>query len=297
MMRSLPLLLLVFFAISIASAQQPAIADPSHPALPLWSSGAPGAIGTAEEDTPTLAAYLPTQNPTHSAVIVAPGGGYAHLAMDKEGYKIAEWFNAHGVAAFVLKYRLGPKYHHPIEMEDAQRAIRTVRANAARYGIAEEHIGMMGFSAGGHLASTVGTHFDAGVVTSNDAIEHASSRPDFLILCYPVITLRAEAAHAGSGKYLLGDKPDPALITLLSNEEQVTSQTPPTFLWSTTDDGTVPVMNSVQFYSALVKNKVPAEIHIFRHGSHGLGLAQSSPDVSIWPELMLHWMVANGWAQ
>ncbi|ADV82305.1 alpha/beta hydrolase [Terriglobus saanensis] len=273
-----------------------AVAD-GHVAVPLWSGAAPGAQGTASADIPTLTTYLPTSNPTKTAVIVAPGGGYAHLALDHEGAQVAQWLNAHGVAAFVLTYRLGPKYHHPVELGDAQRAIRTVRASAEKNGIATDHIGMLGFSAGGHLASTAGTHFDAGNVTATDPIEQVSSRPDFLVLAYPVISLRPAVGHVGSAKNLLGDNPDPALVTLLSNDEQVTPQTPPSFIWSTTDDATVPVMNSVLFYSALVKNKVQAELHIFRHGKHGLGLAQGDVDIKVWPDLLLHWMAANGWAQ
>jgi acetyl esterase/lipase len=273
-----------------------AVAD-GHVAVPLWSGPAPAAQGSAPGDIPTLTTYLPTSNPTKTAVIVAPGGGYAHLALDHEGAQVAQWLNAHGVAAFVLTYRLGPKYHHPVELGDAQRAIRTVRASAEKNGLATDHVGMMGFSAGGHLTSTAGTHFDAGNAASADPIERVSSRPDFLVLGYPVISLRPAVGHVGSAKNLLGDNPDPALVTLLSNDEQVTPQTPPSFIWSTTDDATVPVMNSVLFYSALVKNKVQAELHIFRHGRHGLGLAQGDVDIKVWPDLLLYWMAANGWAQ
>jgi acetyl esterase/lipase len=156
---------------------------------------------------------------------------------------------------------------------------------------------MWGFSAGGHLTSTVGTHFTAGNPDSADKIERESTRPDFMILAYPVITLTSPNTHSGSAKNLLGISPDPALISLLSNEKQVTPQTPPTFIFSTTDDNAVPVINSVLFYEALLENHVPAEMHLFRHGRHGLGLAQSDPDLKIWPTLLLHWLSANGWAQ
>jgi acetyl esterase/lipase len=216
--------------------------------------------------------------------------------MTKEGSDIAHWLNEHGVAAFVLKYRLGPTYHNPIELEDAQRAIRMVRANAAEYGIAPDHLGMWGFSAGGHLTATTGTHFDAGNPSATDAIDRQSSRPDFLILAYPVITMLDPYVHAGSRRFLLGDDPDAALEQSMSAELQVTKDTPPTFLFSTTDDKTVPVMNSVMFYSALVKAGVPAEMHLFQHGSHGSGLGVENPGLSVWPDLLIKWMRERGYA-
>lgn len=263
----------------------------------LWPGGAPGALGTTPADQPRLTAFLPAANPTKSAVVVAPGGGYEHLATEKEGFAVAGWLNAHGVAAFVLEYRLGPKYHHPIELGDAQRAIRLVRANAASYGVSTDHIGMWGFSAGGHLAATAGTHFDAGDPAAADPIARVSSRPDFLVLAYPVITMQDPYVHQGSRRALLGENPDPALVEQLSNELQVTGRTPPAFLFATTDDHTVPVMNSVLFYAALVKAKVPAEMHLYQHGPHGTGLAQGFPDLKSWPDLLARWMTANGWME
>jgi acetyl esterase/lipase len=261
----------------------------------LWPAGAPGAMGDEDVDKPTLTVYLPTvANATKTGVVVAPGGGYQHLSMQKEGSDIAAWLNARGVAAFVLKYRLGPKYHHPIELGDAQRAIRTVRANAAEYGIEADHVGMWGFSAGGHLAATAGTRFDAGNASATDVVERQSSRPDFLVLAYPVITLMEPLAHAGSRKYLLGDNPDPALVQSLSAETQVTKDTPPTFLFATTEDKTVPVLNSVMFYTALVKAGVPAELHVFQHGAHGAGLAVANPELRVWPDLLAKWMRERG---
>jgi len=263
----------------------------------LWPGGAPGATGDAEVDKPTLTVYLPTgENATKTGVVVAPGGGYQHLSMQKEGSDIAHWLNARGVAAFVLQYRLGPTYHNPIELGDAQRASWLVRAHASEYGVAEDHVGIWGFSAGGHLAATTGTHFDVGNESSNDPVEKKGSRPDFLILAYPVITLEAPDAHAGSRKYLLGDDPDPALVASLSAETQVTKETPPTFLFATTEDKTVPVINSVMFYSALVKAGVPAELHIFQHGAHGAGLAAANPQLSVWPDLLIKWMRERGYA-
>jgi acetyl esterase/lipase len=264
--------------------------------MPLWPNGAPGALGSSEDDTPTIAAFLPASNPTKTAVVIAPGGGYTHLSMVREGSDVAAWLNAHGVAAFVLKYRLGMKYHSPIELGDAQRAIRTVRADAAKYGIAADHIGMWGFSAGGHLTATAGTLFDAGNAAATDPIEQQSSRPDFLILAYPVITMEDPYAHKGSRTYLLGDSPTQAQTEGMSPELHVTAQTPPTFLFSTTDDHTVPVMNSVMFYSALVKAGVPAEMHIFQHGAHGSGLGAGNPQLSVWPDLLLKWMRERGYA-
>jgi acetyl esterase/lipase len=266
------------------------------PTMPLWPDKAPGALGDTPDDTPTLTVYLPTMpNPTKTGVVVAPGGGYTHLSMTKEGDDIALWLNSLGVAAFVVKYRLGPKYHAPIQLEDAQRAMRTVRANAAEYGIAPDHVGMWGFSAGGHLTAWTGTSFDWGNATSTDPIERQGSRPDFLILAYPVITLEAPLAHAGSRLNLLGENPDPAEVKSHSVELKVTKDTPPTFLFSTTDDKTVPVQNSVMFYSALVDAGVPAELHIFQHGAHGAGLAKANPQLSVWPDLLAKWMRERGY--
>jgi len=262
----------------------------------LWANGAPGAVGDADDDKPTITAYIPATNPTKTAVVIAPGGGYVHLSMVKEGSDVAAWLNGHGVAAFVLKYRLGPKYHNPIELGDAQRAIRTVRADAAKYGIAPDHIGMWGFSAGGHLTATAGTMFDEGDAAATNPIERQSSRPDFLVLAYPVITMLDPYVHKGSRLYLLGDAPTQEEMEAMSPELHVTAQTPPTFLFTTTDDKTVPVMNSVMFYSALVKAGVPAEMHIFQHGGHGSGLGVGNPQLSVWPDLLIKWMRERGYA-
>ena len=285
---------------TVAKTETPAVAKTDVPAhgktILLWPEGAPKAAGKAPEDTPTLTIFLPAKNSTRTGVLVAPGGGYSHLSMQHEGEDIAHWLNARGVAAFVLKYRLGPVYHHPVELGDAQRAMRLVRAGAKEYGILPDHIGMWGFSAGGHLAATTGTHYDAGDAASPDLIERQSCRPDFLILAYPVITLLVPNVHGGSRKYLLGDDPSEAVLANLSDETQVTKDTPPTFLFATTDDGVVPVMNSVAFYSALVKAGVPAEMHLFQHGSHGVGLAEGNPQLSIWPDLLIKWMRERGLA-
>jgi acetyl esterase/lipase len=256
----------------------------------LWPNGAPGALGTADEDKPSLAIYPATgPNKTQTGVVVCPGGGYAHLAMDHEGIQIAAWLNNLGISAYVLKYRLGPKYHHPVEMWDVQRAIRYVRSRAADLAIRPDHIGVWGFSAGGHLASTAATHF-ATSDSDADPIDRQSARPDFAILSYPVITMLEPYVHSGSRRNLLGDQPDPALALLLSNELQVTTQTPPTFLFHTTEDQVVPVENSILYYLALKKAGVPVEMHIYQKGRHGVGLAQTDPILRTWPDHLAAWL-------
>jgi acetyl esterase/lipase len=260
----------------------------------LWPNGAPGAQGSESIDQPTLYPFVvPAGRGVGTAVIVCPGGGYQHLSMEKEGSDIARWLNSLGVTAFVLQYRLGPKYHHPIELGDAQRAIRTVRTKASDYRIDPSRIGIMGFSAGGHLASSAGTHFDAGDSAASDPIDRASSRPDFLILGYPVISFVAYT-HQGSKTALLGANPDPKLVDTMSSELAVTAQTPPTFLFHTTTDTTVPPENSVLFYMALRKAGVPAEIHIYERGPHGVGLAPTDEALSSWPARLADWLRIRG---
>ena len=262
----------------------------------LWPGGAPGALGTEDADRPTLTTYAPAADKAvGTGVVVCPGGGYRNLAMDHEGRQIADWLNARGVAAFVLKYRLGPRYHHPVELQDAQRALRTVRFRAKDLGIAPDRIGIWGFSAGGHLASSAGTHFDSGNAEAADPIERMSCRPDFMILAYPVISFTTPYTHQGSLKNLLGDNPDPKLVEYLSSEIQVTAETPPAFLFHTNADKGVPAENSVLFYLALRKAGVPAEIHIYERGPHGVGLAQSDPVLRSWPDRLSDWMKLHGW--
>lgn len=267
----------------------------AHQTILLWPDGAPGAKGNADADKPSLTLY-PASGPgkVETGVVVCPGGGYVNLAMDHEGTQIAEWLNQRGISAFVLKYRLGPKYHYPVELWDAQRAIRYVRAHAQDYGIRADRIGIWGFSAGGHLASTAGTHFDHGDPNGSDAIDKESSRLDFMILAYPVITFEEPYAHLGSMHALLGAKPDPELVRSLSNETQVTPQTPPTFLFHTTEDDVVPVQNSVDFYLALRRAGVPAEMHIYLKGHHGIGLAQNDPVLRTWPDRLADWLKVEG---
>ena len=261
----------------------------------LWPDGAPGAVGKEDADQPSLLIHLPAASKaTGAGVVVCPGGGYGHLAMDHEGKQIAEWLNSLGVAAFVLKYRLGPRYHHPAPLQDAQRALRYVRVHAKDFGLLGDRIGIWGFSAGGHLASTTGTHFDAGNASATDPIDRMSSRPDFMILAYPVISMSAEYTHKGSRTNLLGEKPDPALVENLSNDKQVTSQTPPTFLFHTDEDTGVPAENSIAFYLALRKAGVPAEIHIYQRGKHGVGLAGADPILATWSGRLADWMKVRG---
>jgi acetyl esterase/lipase len=292
MAKSLGSVLLVLIS-SVAAWAQSAAAGPET--VLLWPNGAPGALGKEDADQPSLAIYLPPAAArTATGVVVCPGGGYGKLAMDHEGRQVAAWLNARGVAAFVLKYRLGPRYHHPAPLQDAQRALRYVRAHAAEFHLAPDRIGIWGFSAGGHLASTAGTHFDAGDAGAADPIDRQSSRPDFMILAYPVITLTAEYTHKGSRQNLLGDNPDPKLVESLSNEKQVTPQTPPTFLFHTTEDTGVPPENSIAFYLALRKAGVPAEMHIYEHGQHGVGLAPADPILSTWTGRLADWMKRRG---
>lgn len=262
--------------------------------MPLWPVGAPGAKGTAPEDIPSIQLYQPAADKaTGAAIVVCPGGGYGALA-SHEGHDVAVWLNSIGVTAVVLKYRLGSKgYRHPAMLNDAQRAIRTTRAKAAEWKIDPNRVGIMGFSAGGHLSATAATHFDAGEASAKDPIDRMSSRPDLAILCYPVITLTDPYAHAGSRKNLLGDNPSAELVISLSNEKQVTDKTPPTFLFHTEDDKGVPVENSLLFAAALRKAKVPYELHVYETGRHGVGLAKDNPALSTWPKLLENWLRAR----
>ncbi len=283
-----PLLLVCVCTAACAQDRAPVL-------IRLWDQAAPGALGDEPKDRPSIDAYLPDPaKAVGTGVLVCPGGGYGGLASGHEGKQIAEWLNARGVAAFVLKYRMRKGgYGHPAPLLDAQRALRIVRTRATEFGVDPARIGIMGFSAGGHLASTVGTHFDDGAPDSTDIIERAGSRPDFMILCYAVITLGEPSTHRGSQFNLLGANADPELIRSLSNEKQVTEKTPPTFLFHTSGDAAVPPENSVVFYQALQKHKVPAELHIYQNGPHGVGLAANIPGTSDWPETCLRWLSVN----
>jgi acetyl esterase/lipase len=260
----------------------------------LWSDGAPGAVGQEEADKPSLTVFQPpADRATGATVVICPGGGYGHLAVGHEGQDVGRWLNSIGVTGFMLKYRLAPRYRHPAPLQDAQRAIRTVRARAKEWNVDPKRIGIWGFSAGGHLASTAGTHFDDGKAEANDPIERAGCRPDFLILAYPVITLEPPYAHLGSRNNLLGKKADLKLVESLSNEKMVTARTPPTFLMHTNSDAGVVPENSVLFYLALRKAKVPAELHIYEKGPHGVGLAPRDPILSTWPDRLAAWLKAR----
>lgn len=281
-------LLMLLVAFAALAAEQPRTQL-------LWPEGAPGAVGAQDADKPSLTIYLPPPGTSNgTAVVVCPGGGYGGLAVLHEGRQVGYWFNSFGVTAFVLKYRVAPRYHHPAPLSDAQRALRWVRSHAAEFGVAPDRIGIMGFSAGGHLTSTAGTHFDKGNPSSPDPIERTSCRPDFLILCYPVISLTTEYTHRGSLRNLLGDNPDPKLVESLSSEKQVTADTPPSFLFHTSSDTGVPPQNSVLFYLALREKGVPAEMHIYERGPHGVGLAPFEPALSTWPDRLKDWMKYRG---
>lgn len=268
----------------------------------LWPDGAPGAAGTEDADKPSLTICLPPKDrATGGAVVVCPGGAYVMLAMDHEGKQVAEWLNSIGVAAFILKYRLAPRYRHPAMMQDVQRAIRIVRARGTEWGIEPEKIGVLGFSAGGHLASTAATHFDDGDAQASDPVDRVSCRPDAAILVYPVITFTEPTMHSGSKRNLLGENPDPQLVESMSNEKQVTARTPPTFLVHTNADTGVPPENSILFYLALRKAGVPAEMHIYEKGPHGFGLGSSKgprdPVLATWPGHCTDWLRLRGIAR
>jgi acetyl esterase/lipase len=308
MKRVLALLLAL---VSVPALLTVAAPDPNPLVLPLWDgppakaqpAGQPlervqeGAIlWVRHVENPSIEVRLPSRgNATGRAVIVCPGGGYSGLAYDWEGTDMAGWLNSRGIAAIILSYRL------PVDVDlahekwlvpllDAQRAIRLTRSHAADWGIDPAKIGIMGFSAGGHLASTAGTRFDAGDPEAADPVERLSSRPDFMILVYPVISFSTVAAHSGSRRNLIGEDPPEELVNRYSNELQVTAETPPTFLVHAADDGAVPVQNSLLFYNALLANNVPSELHVYPHGGHGFSFAFDKGRVQDWTHLCARWM-------
>lgn len=263
----------------------------------LWPNGAPRALGQEEADVPTLTPYFaPPELATGAAIIICPGGGYA-LLDPAHGEPVARWLNSIGIAGFVLKYR-HLKYKHPAPLQDIQRAIRLVRAQAGQWGLDPNRLGVMGFSAGGHLASMAAVHFDAGRPDDPDPIERVSSRPDLLILSVAVITMRPPYAHAGSRKNLLGDDPPPELEAFCSTDEQVRPDTPPTFIVSTWADEGVPVENSLRFAMALRQAKVPCEIHIYERGQHNFLLATGEVRrvLDTWWERLADWLRLHGFA-
>ncbi len=276
--------------------------------MKLWPDEIPFSNGTIGEEEitdrghirnvqdPTITVYLPEQEKaTGAAVVICPGGGYGILAIQHEGHDVAKWLNGIGVAGIVLKYRLPTSDNitdtSEVAMTDAQRAIRMVRYNSAEWGIMPDKIGIMGFSAGGHLASTVGTHFDEGITESKDSIQQISCRPDFMILMYPVISMSEGFMHSGSMRNLLGKNPTKEQMLRFSNEKQVTDETPPTFLAHSSDDTGVPVENSIRFYEALHAKGISAELHIFNSGRHGYGLGRKDgTSHNLWPELCAAWL-------
>jgi acetyl esterase/lipase len=285
-------------AIVLALATLTAVQTPPEPlpitdgqVIPLWSGAAPGALGTDERDIPAFTVYLPrTMAARTPAMIVCPGGSYRALASNHEGRQVASYLNSLGIAAFVLRYRLGPRYHHPIELGDAQRAIRILRSHAEKWRLDPARIGIMGFSAGGHLAMSASTLFDAGHSASDDVVDRSGSRPDIAVLGYPVISMTEPWTHLGSKTNLLGDHPDPDSARKLSGEDAVTKDTPPTFIFQTNEDRTVTAENSLHYFLALRQAGVPAEMHIFEKGPHGVGLANDDPSLAPWSTLLANWL-------
>lgn len=257
----------------------------------LWTDGAPMATGTLEEDKPSITSYLVPGN-DNPAIIVCPGGAYL-LRADHEGEPIAKWLNTLGISAFVLHYRVAP-YRYPCALLDVQRAIRFVRARADQFGIDAKRVGIIGFSAGGHLVSTAGTNFDLGNLEAADVIERQSCRPDLLVLCYPVITMKDPYTNVPSRGNLLGENPNLLLLEQLCSENRVTRDTPPAFLWHTSDDTGVSVINSLLFAEALHRNGVPFDLHVYSNGPHGLGLATQTPHVRLWTESCASWLKVQG---
>ena len=299
MTKSLSLLFILALIGTVALAQE---------TIKLWENEIPYSNGTiGEEETldkgrvrniqdPTITVYLPDkEKATGAAVVICPGGGYWLLAINHEGHDIARWFNEFGVAGIVLKNRLPTSDNitekSEVALADAQRAIRMTRHHAADWNINPDKIGIMGFSAGGHLASTAGTHFDSGLKSDTDVIQQMSCRPDFMILIYPVISMTEEFAHSGSRKNLIGENPSKEQMIRFSNEKQVTKDTPPTILIHSTDDKGVRPANSIYFYEALIANEVPAELHIYNSGGHGYGLGRKDQTShNFWPENCEAWI-------
>lgn len=280
--------------------------------IKLWPDGVPGSIKndsyTEVEQLlngspsrynkvtdPALTIFLPpAEKATGTAVLICPGGGYGTLAFDHEGYQIAQWLNENGIAGIILKYRLPSdlimKDKTVGPLQDAQEGLRTIRRHAAEWKINPRKVGVIGFSAGGHLASTLSTHYAEKVYPSDTT----SARPDFSLLIYPVITFDSTFTHMGSRINLIGKKPAPELIKRFSNEQQVNAKTPRAFLVHSMDDNTVPVRNSIEYYNRLVSFKIPSELHIFQKGGHGYGMSVGNGTQAAWPALCISWLKANG---
>ncbi len=288
------LLAVCIAAFSVRANADPTTRPTTGQVLRLWEARAPRSTGDEPGDIPTITAYVPEIAKANGcAVVICPGGGYAKLVMDHEGSDIARWLNTNGITAFVLKYRIKP-YGQPCPLLDGQRAIRTVRFNSRRWGINWKHIGIMGFNAGGHVAASVGTHFDPYIPGSLDPVNGQSCRPDFMLLVYPLISMQDKITHVDSRKNLLGDHPDPKLLSLYSLETQVRDDTPPAFLVAAKPDAIVPVKNSELFSAALKSRKIPCEFLELETGGHGFGLAREDPKIGVWTERCLAWMNRQG---
>jgi len=295
LVSKLCLLLLSASALTLHAQAGAAIPPPIF----LYPNGAPGALGNSEADKPRMYAFLPQKRSTSAAILVIPGGGYEIVAMGHEGFQIATWLNAQGMAAFVLDYRVAP-YHYPVEIDDGRRAMRLIRSRAAEFGIDPSRLGVWGSSAGGHLASSLGTHCDPvttaaanATVGAPDPVDAISCKPGFMVLEYPVVGMEGSVTHSGSRKNLLGPDPDPALAHEFSNQFAVNDRTPPAFIWATENDPAVPVENSLDFYQALLRARVPAELHIYEYRDHGCGLCGSIVPLSTWPGLLRNWLVQH----
>lgn len=302
MLRKFFLLVLVCAGLLpfLATARAQTVSANGRPIpIRLYDGKAPGALGNTPQDTPILYLMLPKKPTTSAAILVIPGGGYQFVALGHEGFQIGEWLRDQGMPAFVLDYRVAP-YRYPVEIEDGMRAMRLIRAHAKQWGIDPNRLGVWGFSAGGHLAATLGTHCNqndaaAPEASAPDPIDRYSCKPDFMVLAYPVISMRASITHMGSRRNLLGPDPSPALVKDLSNELQVTATTPPTFLFVTQRDPVVPVQNSLDFFNAMVAHHVEGELHVFDYGIHGCGLCGSILPLEVWPSMLRRWLIDHSW--
>jgi acetyl esterase/lipase len=262
----------------------------------LWPDGAPGALGDGDADKPTLTIFLPPREKSAgTGVVILPGGGYVSCSMEKEGYRPALWFNERGVAAFVVRYRTNnatcTSYKHPSPIQDARRAMRIVRSRASQLGFESDKLGLMGYSAGGHLAASVATHWQDKIEDGKDNLAPSfSTKPDFLMLIYPVVTMLDPFVHAGSRKSLLCDYPPVKVMEEWSCQRKVTGETPPTFLVSTWEDKSVPAENSIEFYNAMRKWRVPGELHVYEKGPHGFGMNPGFGPASNWPDRLDEWL-------
>lgn len=280
-----------------------AAAEPT--VIPLWPEGVPGLRADASPEKlenarasnvhqPSLTVYpAPADKATGAAVIICPGGGYVRLSMENEGSQVAAWLNSIGVTAYILKYRM-VEYGHPAPLRDVLRAVRLVRSQAADFSVQPDRIGVIGFSAGGHLAASAGTLFDSPEGRTGAALDAVSARPDFLLLMYPVITLQDPYAHAGSRRALLGESATAEQVAAMSLESRVTPATPPTFMVHTQEDTSVPIENSLLFYRALRAAGVPTEVHLFEKGPHGFGMRKEFGQTSAWIDRAEDWMRGRG---